>query len=105
MKNKATPRPWRIREDSIGWPSVVNFSGTMILGNVVGYSTGEARDNANLIVRAVNSYDAHQALVKAAQLAKDQLVVLASLGKYAIHGDALQRLTEALAAVEAAEKP
>lgn len=109
MEYKATPRPWRIDKNDTP-PRPHPASGKSIRGAdnwrvAESYETFGTNDAA-LIVRAVNSYEAHRALVEAAQNAiewcgsQNGEIEACEEALAAISAD----LTKALAAVEAAEK-
>lgn len=114
--NRATPRPWRVGEGSPDIPSQATIRTD---GWDVVHCFGEQSEaNASLIVRAVNAYDAHRALVEAAKESLELLRATIDQGalknvkhlpdtgdglRNAVH-DSIEQLRVALRAVEAAEK-
>jgi hypothetical protein len=117
--NEATPRPWRVDEDSnvvTSWST--RYEREVENGEKREFSTGllalvygqiepdthvycQPPANASLIVAAVNSYDAYRKLAEAATAlwtpARTDAVTIVSCS-------ALAELKKALAAVDAAEK-
>lgn len=65
----ATPRPWRVVENQI-WAG--DAESLALVRSLPGRPPTRAQDNADLIVRAINAFDALLAVAKAAEWATDR---------------------------------
>lgn len=90
---KATERPWVVATPLHSWPSVIAETPnngkpfTNIVKSDCSISYGDsttleaAKDNCALIVEAVNSFEALNAVAEAAQLAKEEFDVFANMSR------------------------
>lgn len=69
MEDKATPRPWRVKTHGLWW-SVEGDGGEEAFDDGTAgdeYSPSCSPETRDLILKAVNSYDAHREIAKAAK--------------------------------------